>query len=183
MKTWMLGTALVFAVALSGCSDGNGRSGEPLSGDGGPGQGQGSIPAALIGSWYAGQGYTSAPYDPATGAWGTPSGKGLIYQLAADGSYQKAFQSYESSGGCTTGFTAFEQGIAVASGDQLVLTPSSGHLKYSASCAPSLDSDEPLSDLFQEHFTWSLAASEYDPSEPALHLQAPDGASATFRPL
>jgi len=196
------------AAMLLGCSGGGGQGWDPQGGggegstpsgggvgstaSGGGGQGNapgggapspGSIPAALVNSWYAGQGYTSVPYSPSTGTWGTPSGKGLIYIFEADGSYQKAFQSYESSGGCTTGFTAFESGTAIVNGDQLALSPDSGRLKYTASCAPSLDSDDPLVDLADEYFTWSLGVSEYDAKVPTLYLEAPEGASATFLPL
>jgi hypothetical protein len=73
--------------------------------------------------------------------------------------------------------------MADASDTQLDLTPVSGHLKYTASCSPSLDSDEPLTELDAERFTWSLGTAEWDPSTPALYLEAPDGASATFLPL
>lgn len=141
---------------------------QPQPGDG--------LPALLAGTWYAGSGYTSAPYDPTTGAWGTPTGKGLVYTFAADGTYQKAFQSYASDGGCTTGFTAFENGSVQADETRLTLVPVSGHLKYTDNCAPSLDSDKPTTDLSAESFSWQRTGTD-------LVLVRSDGASSTFRAL
>jgi hypothetical protein len=43
------------------------------------------VPAALVGQWYAGAGGVTSPYDPATGAWGTPTGQGLLYALLHGG--------------------------------------------------------------------------------------------------
>jgi len=101
----------------------------------------------------------------------------------ADSTYTKAFQSYESSGGCTTGFTAFESGALSVSGDTLVTTPSSGHMVYEATCSPNLNSDTPLTDLEVETFSWALVPAETDPSTTVLRLRRSDGAESTFAPM
>jgi hypothetical protein len=134
------------------------------------------VPADLEGSWYAGAGYTSAPHNPDTGAWGTPSGQGLVYVFHGDGSYTKAYQSYNSAGGCTNGFTAFDEGDVTLQGTAIVLTPSSGHIQVSDTCAPSLDSDEPDQNLSEERFDYQVSGDE-------LMLTAPDGTSGVFRRL
>ena len=134
-----------------------------------------SIPSRLVGSWYAGSGFTSVPYNPATGQWGRPSGKGLVYIFRADGSYTKAFQSYNSSGGCTNGFTAFEHGVMQANATQLYLHPTSGQMQVRDSCVSSLNEDKPIS-VSDELFTWEFTAE-------GLYLQRSDGAASTFRPL
>jgi len=84
------GCAIVLGVALGACSDNDngdndtdgsnyenwGRGGTP-QGPGTVGSGQpGAIPSGLVGSWYAGAGHTTAPFDPGTGSWGRPSAKG-----------------------------------------------------------------------------------------------------------
>jgi hypothetical protein len=179
------GSAIVLGCALVACSDGNGGSGGGGDdGTGAYGGGQyGSIPVELVGSWYAGAGYTTAPYDPGTGSWGKPSGKGLVYVFEGSGTYTKAYQSYESSGGCTVGFTAFETGSLSASGTTLVTSPGSGHMVYEATCSPELNSDTPLDGLVDETFSWALVPSESDPSVMVLWLQRTDGAESTFTPL
>lgn len=185
--------AALLVAACSGAPAGNGPDTGGAGGVGGAAAGSGgggnvkpesaSVPAELVGSWYAGSGYTSAPYDPATGAWGTPTGKGLVYLFRADGSYTKGFQSYVSNGGCTTGFSAFEEGFAEFAGQTLTTYPQTGHVQYKDSCAPSLDSDEPVADLSAESFTWTLHPSEYDPTLIVLDLSRSDGAMSTFMPL
>lgn len=172
---------LVLGVTIAACSGGSGASSDGLGASSG-GAAQGALPPGIVGSWYAGQGGTTAPYDPGTGAWGTPTGKGLVYVFEADATYTKAFQSYVSSGGCTTGFTVFESGVASASGSRLTLTPTRGNKKYSDSCAPSLASDDPLSELVTEQLTFRLEPGE-DGQGTQLVLMSEEGAASTFRAL
>ncbi len=182
----------VLSLALGACLSDDGRRrptpgvGSPAPDGGGvpdPGHGGASMPAELVASWYTGSGYTSAPYDPGTGSWGRPNGMGLIYVFSADGSYLKAFQSYASNGGCTTGFTAFEEGVAVVVGSELTTRPTSGHMVYEDTCVPSSNSDTPLTDLADETFSFHFEQDEYDPSETVLVLLRTDGAGGTFRRL
>jgi len=137
-----------------------------------------AVPAPLVGSWYAGRGGTSAPYDPVSGTFGTPNGSGLVYLFAGDGRYTKAFQSYASNGGCTSGYTAFEEGALRLEGSSLVTLPSSGHLRYTDSCAPSLDSDTPTApeNLVAERFLYAVDGDQ-------LVLQRDDGATSQFARL
>ena len=187
MKSLVIGVPLLIALAsiTSGCSDGGGGSGSGGS-LGGPGGGQppgASVPQELVGGWYAGSGHTSAPYNPATGSWGTPSGDGLVYLFEQDGSYTKAFQSYYSNYGCTTGFTAFERGSLSIDGATLTTAPSQGRIEFRDTCVPSANSDELIAELEAEVFAWELRPSEYDPSLTVLFLQRTDGAASTFVPL
>ncbi len=136
------------------------------------------VPAKLVGSWYAGAGFTTAPYDSRTGTWGTPTGKGLIYVFRADGTYTKAFQSYVSNGSCTTGFTAFESGRMEVDQTTLHLTPREGKISYRDTCVPSLNSDKPLRDLKNETLSFSLGDAPR-----SLRLANLTGAASTFRPI
>jgi len=166
---------LVIAACTTEGADGQGGGGGDDDDDS-----IGNTPAQIEGAWYAGRGGTTAPYDPATGSWGTPSGSGLVYVFEAGGTYTKAFQSYESSGGCTTGFTAFERGTLYADGAVITTSPHEGRLVYRATCAPELDSDDPITDLADETFDWALRPNEYDPASTDLYLRRTDGAEATF---
>lgn len=161
-------------LLLAACPDGGDDDDDDDNGGGGGGGGD--TPSALVGSWYAGRGGTTAPYDPAAGSWGMPSGQGLVYVFEAGGRYTKAFQSYESAGGCTTGFTAFESGDLIVGGTSLVTHPTSGHMVYRATCSPELDSDTALDQLADETFTWSRDGD-------TLLLQRDDGAESTFAKL
>lgn len=193
-RVYCIGTALVVAACSGsdpvarpgGASPSNGTGGESgatSSGGSGGGAATASVPAEIVGSWYAGSGYTSAPYDPASGTWGTPTGKGLVYLFRADGTYTKGFQSYVSNYGCTTGFSAFEEGSLSATGHELATHPSKGHVQFKDTCAPSMDSDEPVADLTDEAFVWTLRPSDLDSSLMVLDLRRDDGAQSTFVPL
>lgn len=186
MHRWMF--VMLVVSGLSGCvfSHGSGSGGgddDDGDDDDSGWQGGGSVPDDLVGEWYAGRGGTSAPYDPVSGGWGRPNGEGLVYLFEADGTYTKAFQSYASNGGCTTGFTAFESGRLTVAGSTFTTRPSSGHLVFEDTCSPSLDSDDPLESLEDETFTWELRPSELDPADTVLWLQRTDGAESTFAPL
>jgi hypothetical protein len=105
-----------------------------------------------------------------------PNGEGLVFVFRADGTYTKVFQSYVSTGSCTTGLSAFESGVANASGDGLVTTPSTGKIVFSDTCAPSLDREKPEADPATESFTWSFDG-------PTLVLVRSDGVTGRFRAL
>jgi hypothetical protein len=100
-----------------------------------------SLPVAIVGSWFAGAGNTTQPYDPSTQSYGTPSGSGVVFTFRADGTYSKAFRSQVSNGGCSTGLSAYEAGVAQVDGDTLRIIPMTGTLSYRDTCVPSLDSD------------------------------------------
>lgn len=132
-----------------------------------------SLPDALVGSWYAGAGLTSQPYDSSTGSYGLPSGDGVLYTFKADGTYQKAFRGQVSSAGCTTGLSAYEAGVAQLDGATLRLVPMTGSLSYRDSCVPSLSSDKPATELEEESF-------QYLRSGDTLELSRSDGARSVF---
>lgn len=134
----------------------------------------GRVPDALVASWYAGAGGTSAPVDPTTGAVGPANGKGLMYELHADGTYIKAFLSTVSNGGCTTQLSATESGRMTVEGSVLTLTPAKGTVSFRSSCAPSMSSDKPSDDLHPETLTYSFV-------EGGLRLASPSGAASVFR--
>ncbi len=154
------------SLVLSACVAGNGSNTLPSGGGGG-------APSELLGGWYAGAGGLSAPVDPDTGAVGQPNGSGLLYELRGDGTYTKAFQSFQSAGGCTTGFTITESGSYTFDLGTLVTTPSTGTKQYRDTCAPSLNSDGAEQGVV-EQFSAQLLGDQ-------LTLTRSDGATAQFR--
>lgn len=105
--------------------------------------------AALEGKFYVGA-QAGAPFDPATGAWNTPAGRGLVLTFHQDGSYQKALQSYASLRDCTSGSLTIEAGMATWDGAWLKLQPFTGYVQHSDSCQPGKLVEEPLRALRAE---------------------------------
>jgi hypothetical protein len=84
---------------------------------------QGSLPAALTGTWFSGQLLPRALYDPTTGQWGSANGLGQMYEFAADGTYiYQAFLRIENPG-CASEVSVYRQGTARADGASLTLRP------------------------------------------------------------
>jgi hypothetical protein len=162
-----------------GVGSGGGSGGGAGGGGVGSGGGGGSLDAALVGTWWAGRGGTSSPYDPSTGSWGTPNGGGLGFVFRDDGSYTKVAMDYTSTGDCTTGWSAFEDGTEVSDGSTVQLTPASGHIEFSSSCAPSEDSDKPIA-VQDDTLSYAVAPYSQDPTRTGLTLTAQDGSSSEF---
>jgi hypothetical protein len=145
---------------------------------GGSAGGAGSLDPGLQGTWYAGRGGTNMPYDPATGAFGAPTGDGMLIAFRADGSYTLAQQSITSSSDCTSGFIAIEEGDAETSGSELRLHPTHGHMQTTMCGATT---DQPI-DVSDSVYSYALAPFSQDPSQPGLTLsRASDGTSAELR--
>ena len=132
-----------------------------------------TLPAAIVGSWFAGAGDTTQPYDPLTQSYGTPSGSGVLFTFRADGTYSKAFRNQVSNGGCSTGFSAYEAGVTQVEGNTLRIIPMTGTLSYRDSCVPSLNSDRANAALESESFSFSRSGD-------ALQLVRDDGAGSVF---
>jgi hypothetical protein len=83
----------------------------------------GSLPAALVGSWFSGQLLPRELYDPTTGQWGSANGLGQQYAFAADGTFSYlAFFRVEVPG-CASEVSVYRQGSASADGQSLRLRP------------------------------------------------------------
>ena len=132
-----------------------------------------TVPAAIVGSWFAGAGNTTQPYDPMTQSYGTPSGSAMLFTFKADGTYSKAFRNQVSNGGCSTSLAAYEAGVAQVEGNTLRITPMTGTLSFRNTCAPSLSSDRNNAELTSETFTFSRSGD-------ALQLVRDDGAGSVF---
>lgn len=131
---------------------------------------------ALEGKFYVGA-QAGAPFDPTTGAWNTPDGRGVVLTLRKDGSYQKASQSYASQRGCTSGSLTIEAGMAEWEGEWLKLLPFTGYVQHSDSCQPGRVVEEALRDLSAETLLVDGEGSEL------LLTRVADGATQALRRL
>jgi hypothetical protein len=184
-------TASLLLMACSSPSPGGKGSASTADGTGNGGSGSGttsgaggggSFDPALVGSWWAGRGGTSFPYDSQTGEWGTPNGGGLGFIFRADGSFTKAVLDYTSTGSCTTGYSAFEDGTVTSDGGTLVLHKASGHIEFNSTCVPSADSDKPLT-VTDETLTYVIAPYSQDASMTGMTVTGQDGASSELRKI
>jgi hypothetical protein len=94
----------------------------------------GSLPAALVGTWFSGQLLPRALYDPTTGQWGSANGLGQLYEFAADGAYTYlAFFRIENPG-CASEVSVYRHGTASASGGILTMRPTTVKTRTVISC-------------------------------------------------
>ncbi|WP_224998698.1 hypothetical protein [Cesiribacter sp. SM1] len=148
-----------------------------ISNQGNSGGSSGNVPAALLGDWIMG---TASPvdfYNPATGSWGAPSGKGLYLQLHADGSFALSTVIQVTNYNCTTQIATFYRGAVVVEGVQLTLEPSYTRQKHHSNCYTHLNSDKevPSTPL---PFSWRM--DEYANGADKLVLIWPDGEEYEF---
>jgi hypothetical protein len=146
--------------------------------------GGGEMPAQIVGSWYSGQGYTTLPYDSQTGEFGMPDGQGLVFIFHDDGTYERAYQSYQSGDtGCTTGMTAYDRGTVSGGAGQFTITPEEGNTKFVDTCVSENNTEQPQDDLGPETFTYELYPDPYGQVPQVLQIADSGGNSSVFRPI
>ena len=95
---------------------------------------QGSLPTALVGTWFSGQLLPRELYDPTTGQWGNANGLGQMYELTANGTYTYlAFYRVENPG-CYSEVSVYRLGTAHADGASLTLRPATVKTRTVISC-------------------------------------------------
>lgn len=141
------------------------------------GGGSGSVPASLVGDWIYGTAGAVDFYNPSTGSWAPPSGRGMYLQLFADGTFELSTVVQVSNYNCTTQVTTFYSGAAVFNGNHLNIEPSYTRQKYHSNCYSQYNSDKevPNSPL---PFTWRLGTDANGKQE--LVLIWPDGEEYFF---
>jgi hypothetical protein len=134
------------------------------------------LPQGLVGSWVEGGPGVTVEYDPATGAYGAPSGSQLVYIFRADGSYTQQRRRYTSTAGCTLSTSSTIHGTARYEGESLVTTPVSGMSSYQDACNPAKSTDEslPSSALAAENYAVAVQRT-------ALRLTRRDGTATDLR--
>lgn len=135
---------IFFAAALYGCSDNPAAPQDENNNPPNPGTGTGNtIPAALVGDWYAGDISSVNFYNPSNGSWGAPSGTGMFYKFKQNGTYEKGVLLQSSLYGCTMSFLAYNSGTMTVEGDKIVLTPTYGQIKSVDNCVAANNYEKP----------------------------------------
>lgn len=130
------------------------------AGGGGAATPRTQVPAPLSASWYSGNVSSVNFHDPATGAWGAPSGTGMFFVFTPDGYYEKGVLLQSSMYGCTMTFTAYNSGTMTVAGDRFVLYPTYGRVKSVDNCVQANNYDRP-DQLESETILWELGPDEY----------------------
>ncbi|RIK41803.1 MAG: hypothetical protein DCC55_10895 [Chloroflexi bacterium] len=81
------------------------------------------VPAEVVATWFEGQLLPLEFYDPNTGTWSSPSGKGQMYIFSAN-SYTYAAFARTQYGQCTGEVSVYQEGAARSEQETLLLTPS-----------------------------------------------------------
>ncbi len=113
------GLIVIFAVYLGGCKSNPAATDD--GSEGGNNTPRTSVPAQLVGAWYAGSVSSVDYYNPLTGAHGAPSGTGVYYKFTADGYYEKGVMLQSTLYNCTKTFYVYNQGTMTVAGDKIVL--------------------------------------------------------------
>lgn len=135
------------------------------------------MPKELAGTWYAGTVSSVNFFNPGTGQWAAPSGNGLFFNFAADGSYEKGVLMQSSLYNCSMTFFAYNKGKLELSGGQMVLHPEYGRIKSTDTCV-SDNNYEKADQLNQETVLWELGTDDYGNS--TLYLGNPNGKPSAF---
>ena len=135
-----------------------------------------ALPAALLGDWYmVGTGNTN-DYNPTTGAWSSPSGKGNTWQFTADGRYTHAFLYQVSFYGCLTRVFFWDEGSVAESGGTITLRSDRATIKSESSCNATDNYERPF-DGASGTAAYTLSASA---GRPVLAIAFTSNATETF---
>lgn len=175
---------LALGLPLAACGQGADTAGPesaPTGGTGGapngsPGAPGASIPATLVGQWYAGTVSPTDYYDAGTGHWsGNGYGSGVMYTFAADGHYTFAYQTSTRLYGCYT-LTLFhvkgDMRVDAAAGTY-DLRPTSGTKLERSNCGGG-NGDAPLQGKPESGF---YQLRQGDDGTPVLYTKPLDGSS------
>lgn len=162
---------LIFAVSFTSCKK------SPTDPDDDDRTPRTSVPAALVGEWQSGTVSSVNFYNPATGAWGTPSGTGMFFKFTPDGYYEKGVLLQSSLYGHTTTFFAYNKGTITVKDSVIVIYPTYGKIK-SVDNMVAENNYEKDDQLESETMLWAKGFDEY--GFETLWLRYPDGAPSAF---
>jgi hypothetical protein len=119
----------------------------------------GTLPSAIVGTWFTGAIPPSDFYDPTTGHWRDTNGLGQMYKFAPDGSYTYAGFLRIQNGACRSEVSVYKQGTANASGNTVTLTPRIVKTRTVVICGSTSESvtDGPFD---PQPLTWTVALND-----------------------
>lgn len=159
---------LVLLVACGQASPGGGPAGPALPGT--------PVPVELQGEWRYGSISSVNYYDPATGAWGAPSGTGIYFTLSPDGNYERSSLLQVTTYSCESYVFIWEVGTVAVAASQITFQPSQSAVK-SQQCSADHTS-ETRNTVEPETFAWSVGPDDY--GETLLTLTYANGEEAHY---
>ena len=139
------------------------ESNQPPEGDA-PGD---SLPAEVVGTWFAGDLLPLNFYDTTTGHWETPNGVGEMYIFNADGTFTYTGFARVQYQQCTGSVSVYREGRATEQDAHLILTPNTAKTRTVTACGSGDDSttDGPYD---PKQVAWSLAHDKFGKLELTL---------------
>lgn len=168
-KAFVRSCVMLPLILLAACSQANlgANPGSP----GNPAQPGTPVPTELQGEWRYGTISSINYYDPATGAWGSPSGTGIYFTLSSDGNYERSSLLQVSSYGCESYVFVWEVGTVAVTDSQITFQPSQSAVK-SQQCSAD-NTSETRNTVEPETFGWTVGMDDY--SEIVLTLTYASG--------
>ena len=118
------------------------------------------VPAALVGTWGAGNVSSTIFQDQRTGSYSAPSGTQVQYRFFPNGRYEYAALTTQSMYSCTTRFSTYKTGVAVYQGDVLTLIPETSKFTSEDNCNAKYNYQKPAG-MNRETYRWHVERDEY----------------------
>ncbi len=126
--------AAVVKLYLPGVLNGRPVTPPPSNGGNQPPPSGGSLPAAIVGTWFAGSLLPYNFYDPNTGQWQGTNGLGQMYVFGENGEYTYTAFARTQYGTCSGEVSVYKQGTGRVQGSNLVLQPSTSRTRTVTVC-------------------------------------------------
>lgn len=146
-----------------------------------PAAATGPVPAEMVGEWFEGTVGPTTYWDSQTGKYlGSGRQMGTTLKLRADGSYEKYVYIYMKTYSLVTEVWTTAKGTATVAGDQITLTPTSGHYKSGGS---GTKVDRPMTDedLARNTNTYTWKTETDEQGRARLVFPFDDGSAFRYR--
>ena len=118
------------------------------------------VPTALTGEWQSGTISSVNFFNPATGAWGAPSGTGMFFKFTQEGYYEKGVFLQSSLYGHTMTFFAYNKGTMTVEDNVIVIYPTYGRIKSIDNMVEENNYEKP-DELTPATMFWETGIDEY----------------------
>ncbi len=122
----------------------------------------------VLGAWQTGDVRSSAFYDPESNMWAQPTGLGEWFRFNANGTFDNGkIELRYVDGACDDAVMTYRGGALTGSGSTIVLKTQKTLRRVVNLCSKSQVSDETLSQVDDERWTWSVTQ---EPAGQTLNL-------------
>ncbi|HEU5090517.1 MAG TPA: hypothetical protein VFT99_23845, partial [Roseiflexaceae bacterium] len=116
------------------------------------------IAPQMLGTWRRGAVQSEGFYNPATGEFAYPTGKGEWIRFKADGTFERGEVDFEYiSDECNRAIVTYQTGTFTGSGSLITLHGTGGMRTRANLCDLNDQTDEQLGAVESQRWTWSLA--------------------------